>query len=578
MSTGREKSSWNFHPQTRFPFANHRRGTNVLPRLQGRDYGTATRLGRGVSAGSLRADVLLQLLVGVLQPANRSHLESRELPRVAARRRLFRDAVSIDVDCGPGHVVFPAAGLSACLLSLVSRGKAEGSSLPVGHHPPLGQLPGSRLRLEDDSRQRWRSQHAAAVRAPDQASARVPALQPVRRGADPDAHLHAIRHPAHLCVARAYPAPPGRSLARPGSVAAGDLLAGDLAAVHSRSAGRRDFCLRAQPGRLSGAAAAGWTERHHDFQHRRQPVRRRLQLAAGRGHFLLHAAAGGRPAFPLGEAGKKVEFPMRRERTGWLSGHAVAVFAFLYLPIVTLIVYSFNGQGVGGFPPRNLTLDWYRALFADDAIWDSVFNSLRVALAAVAIALAFGIPAALSLDRVNFPGKAIFRRLVLLPLILPGIITGLSLLMLFREAQMKLSLWTVMLGHGTALISVATTEVFAGLQKLDRAQEEASLDLGANYWQTFWRVTLPNLRLSILGAALLIFTLSMDEIAVSFFLIGRDNTLPLEIWGRLRRGITPEINAISTVIFVFSLIAIVTWYRLRAGGEGQPEIAGELLE
>ena len=93
---------------------------------------------------------------------------------------------------------------------------------------------------------------------------------------------------------------------------------------------------------------------------------------------------------------------------------------------------------------------------------------------------------------------------------------------------------------------MATTEVFAGLQKLDRAQEEASLDLGANYWQTFWRITVPNLKLPIIGAALLIFTLSMDEIAVSFFLIGRDNTLPLEIWGRLRRGITPEINAVST--------------------------------
>ena len=187
----------------------------------------------------------------------------------------------------------------------------------------------------------------------------------------------------------------------------------------------------------------------------------------------------------------------------------------------------------------------------------------------MAISLAFGIPAALALDRANFPGKALFRRLVLLPLILPGIITGLSLLMLFREADVKLSLLTIVLGHGTALISVATTEVFAGLQKLDRAQEEASLDLGANYWQTFWRVTLPNLRLSIIGAALLIFTLSMDEIAVSFFLIGRDNTLPLEIWGRLRRGITPEINAISSIIFVFSLAAIVTWYRLRAGAEGK---------
>jgi spermidine/putrescine transport system permease protein len=276
-----------------------------------------------------------------------------------------------------------------------------------------------------------------------------------------------------------------------------------------------------------------------------------------------------------------MELPMSnsyQDKRGWLLWHAVVVFSFLYLPIVTLIVYSFNGAGVGGFPPRNLTLDWYRTLFADDAIWASVLNSLLVAVAAVAISLIFGIPAALALDRANFPGKALFRRLVLLPLILPGIITGLSLLMLFREADVKLSLVTIVLGHGTALISVATTEVFAGLQKLDRAQEEASLDLGANYWQTFWRVTIPNLRLSIIGAALLIFTLSMDEIAVSFFLIGRDNTLPLEIWGRLRRGITPEINAISSIIFVFSLVAIVAWYRLRVGAEGKVEVAAELIE
>jgi spermidine/putrescine transport system permease protein len=272
--------------------------------------------------------------------------------------------------------------------------------------------------------------------------------------------------------------------------------------------------------------------------------------------------------------------PPRRIRTDsrWLTFHAFFVFAFLYLPILVLIVYSFNGQGVGGFPPRNLTLDWYRTLFADGAIWDSVLNSLLVAFAAMLISLALGIPAALALDRAQFPGKALFRRLVLLPLILPGIITGLSLLMLFRQADMKLSLATIVLGHGTALISVATTEVFAGLQKLDRAQEEASLDLGATYWQTFWRITVPNLRLSIVGAALLIFTLSMDEIAVSFFLIGRDNTLPLEIWGRLRRGITPEINAISTIIFLFSIVAIVLWYRLRTRTEGRTEIAAELVE
>ena len=277
-----------------------------------------------------------------------------------------------------------------------------------------------------------------------------------------------------------------------------------------------------------------------------------------------------------------MELPVRADQNSvrasrWLPWHAAVVFGFLYLPIATLIVYSFNGSGVGGFPPQDLTLAWYRLLFADEAIWTSVLNSLLVAIAAVIISLGFGVPAALALDRANFPGKALFRRLVLLPLILPGIITGLSLLMLFREADIKLSLITIALGHGTALISVATTEVFAGLQKLDRSQEEASLDLGANYWQTFQHITLPNLRLSIIGAALLIFTLSMDEIAVSFFLIGRDNTLPLEIWGRLRRGITPEINAISSIIFVFSLLAILIWYRLRMSSEVQPEIATELL-
>ena len=265
-------------------------------------------------------------------------------------------------------------------------------------------------------------------------------------------------------------------------------------------------------------------------------------------------------------------------RSRWLLAHALLVFSFLYLPIAVLVLYSFNGQGVGGFPPHHLTFDWYRMLFSDGAIWDSVLNSLQVAFAAMGISLALGIPAALALDRVHFSGKALFRRLVLLPLILPGIITGLSLLMLFNVMGANLSLMTLVIGHGTALISVATTEVFAGLQKLDRAQEEASLDLGANYWQTFRRVTVPNLKLPIIGAALLIFTLSMDEIAVSFFLIGRDNTLPLEIWGRLRRGITPEINAVSTIIFVFSLVTIVVWYRLRVRAEGSAEVGAELIE
>src|SRR3954462_2991892 len=268
----------------------------------------------------------------------------------------------------------------------------------------------------------------------------------------------------------------------------------------------------------------------------------------------------------------------RKHGGGWLAAYSYLVFAFLYLPIAVLILYSFNGSGVGGFPPQDLTFNWYRLLFQDAAIWNAVLNSLIVAGGAVVLALLIGTPAALALDRANFPGKALFRRFVLLPLILPGIITGLSLLMLCVFSGLELSLVTIALGHGTALIAVATTEVFAGLQKFDRRQEEASLDLGANYWQTFWRITLPNLKPSIIGAALLIFTLSMDEIAVSFFLVGRENTLPLEIWSRLRRGMTPEINAISTIIFVFSLFIIIFWYRIRTRGEAKQLAASPIIQ
>jgi spermidine/putrescine transport system permease protein len=239
-----------------------------------------------------------------------------------------------------------------------------------------------------------------------------------------------------------------------------------------------------------------------------------------------------------------------------MKAYAGAVYAFLYLPIVVLIVYSFNRDGVGGFPPQHWTLDWYRLLFADSAMWSSVSNSAIVALSTVVLAMLIGFPAAYALDRYSFPGKAALRQLVLLPLIVPGVITGISLLLLAVNSGLHLSLMTVILGHATALVAVAATEILAGLAKLDRSLEEASADLGATQLQTLARIVLPGLATCMLGTALLIFTLSMDEIAVSFFLIGRENTLPLEIWSRLRRGATPEMNAIAALIFLFSVVTI----------------------
>ena len=235
---------------------------------------------------------------------------------------------------------------------------------------------------------------------------------------------------------------------------------------------------------------------------------------------------------------------------------ACAAYGFLYLPIVVLVVYSFNLDGVGGFPPQHFTLNWYRILFNDSAMWTAVANSAIVALSTVALSMLIGFPAAYALDRYSFPGKAAFQRLVLLPLIVPGVITGISLLLLTVSGGFHLSLVTVILGHATALTAVAATEILAGLAKLDRGLEEASADLGASRLQTLVHIVLPGLRTSLLGTALLVFTLSMDEIAVTFFLIGRENTLPLEIWSRLRRGATPEMNAIATLIFLFSVITI----------------------
>ena len=243
---------------------------------------------------------------------------------------------------------------------------------------------------------------------------------------------------------------------------------------------------------------------------------------------------------------------------------AGAVFAFLYLPLAVVVIFAFHDSDIIAWPLRLGTLRWFEALAHDQAMLAAAGASLKLALAAVAIALGMGVPAAFALDRVDFPGKTAFRRLILLPLVLPGIITGVALLSFFSFVGLGLSSgyplvpgWPVVLGHGAALTSVVVTQVFARLQRLDRSLEEASLDLYAGRWSTLRHVTLPGIRSAVIGSGLLVFTLSLDEIAVTFFLIGRQNTLPLYLWGLLRRGITPEVNAAAACIFLLSVVGIV---------------------
>ena len=251
----------------------------------------------------------------------------------------------------------------------------------------------------------------------------------------------------------------------------------------------------------------------------------------------------------------------------WTAG--TGVFLFIYLPLLVVILYAFHDATIVAWPFQPFTFRWFGALAQDRGMIEAAGASLKLAVLATLLALGVGVPGAFVLDRLDFPGKAAFERLVLLPLILPGVITGVALLTFFAFVGLSLSSgfplvpgWPVVLGHGAALTSVVVTQVYARLRRFDRVLEEASQDLYANEWHTFWNVTLPVIRPAVLGSALLVFTLSLDEIAVTFFLIGRQNTIPLQIWGLLRRGLTPEVNAAATVIFAVSVLVIVIWARL----------------
>ncbi|HRI67776.1 MAG TPA: ABC transporter permease [Polyangium sp.] len=241
-----------------------------------------------------------------------------------------------------------------------------------------------------------------------------------------------------------------------------------------------------------------------------------------------------------------------------LIGAAAAfILAFIYLPMFVVVIYSFNPESVNVFPMRGFSLRWYKIMAENETLISALKISLSIAVGGTVIGLLLGIPGALALARYDFPGKRILERIVLLPLTLPGIVTGVAMLSFFPLVGVSVSLYAVLIGHGTFLIAITLTQVFARLKRIDPSLEEASADLGAPPVTTFFRVVLPNIRTAIIGSALLSFTLSLDEIPVTFFLIAGDNTLPIQIWAMMRRGISPEVNAISTLVFLGSITLIL---------------------
>ncbi|HEX6506925.1 MAG TPA: ABC transporter permease [Chloroflexota bacterium] len=242
-----------------------------------------------------------------------------------------------------------------------------------------------------------------------------------------------------------------------------------------------------------------------------------------------------------------------------LGGVAALVYAFLYLPLIIVIIYAFNSATITSWPPGHPSLHWFDVLWNDPDPRDAVVNSLKVAVTATVLAILLGTPAAFAIQRFRFPGKEGLGFVITLPILLPGIITGIAMLTWFTQliqwgVLSGLSLLTVTIGHATFCIVLVFNNVLARLRRTTRSLEEASMDLGADGWQTFWRVTLPSIRGAIIAGGLLAFTLSFDEIIVTFFLIGAQNTLPLWILSHIRQDINfPEIDAAAVVIIGVSI-------------------------
>ncbi len=243
---------------------------------------------------------------------------------------------------------------------------------------------------------------------------------------------------------------------------------------------------------------------------------------------------------------------------------AVCGFLFLYLPVVVVVMYSFNTDAISSFPMSGFTLKWYKAMFANTELIKSLRNSLIVAFIGTGLAILIGVPGAYGMYKLKFPGKKALEKMVILPMMLPGIITGITILSFLQLVGVVQGAFAVVLGHTTFLLGTVLPQVYTRLRQLDRNLLEASQDLGAGGAQTFFHVILPNIKTSVFGAALLSITLSLDEIPVTFFLNGVFTTLPIKIYGMTRNGFTPEINAICSLILLASVAAVIISNKLSA--------------
>jgi putative spermidine/putrescine transport system permease protein len=247
--------------------------------------------------------------------------------------------------------------------------------------------------------------------------------------------------------------------------------------------------------------------------------------------------------------------------------------AFLYLPLLVIALYAFNSRRTLKWPIPGLTFDWFTRAFENPGVRDALWTSIRAATGATAIALALGTLAALAVSRYRFFGRETISFIVILPIALPGIVTGMALNATFREVLspfgVGLGMFTVIVGHATFCIVVIYNNVIARLRRTSGSFEEASADLGADTWTTFRLVTLPALRSAIVAGALLAFALSFDEVIVTTFTAGQQQTLPIWILTNLSRpNQLPIVNVVGVLVILLSAIPVYLAHRLTVDREG----------